>query len=392
MIRAFFLNFVYLGHIYPTLPIIRELKARGVSVTAYGLEDHLELISDNGTITRPYASPPEPEENAMQLAAYNTRWAAVLLPGILRDIERDQPDFIISDSMLPLGWYVARITNLPLIVFTTHYVAKETITDAIGLDDFMRQGDTGTYEDDLVAYRQAAEELQTQLGVKALNLRDTFQIPGDLTIVTTSSALQPASELLDETFKFVGPMIEVRNSAPDFPFEQIDGHTTIYISMGTMASNSEFFQMCGEAFANAPYRVVISTGGKDVSLADLPVNIFLRRYVPQLELLQRVDAFVTHGGWNSINEALYYDVPLIVCPQGKDQFSNAGMIERIGAGKVLMDITPKKLRAAVNDVLADQTYGQRAKDIGHSLRSAGGATRAVSEILAFMQPHTSGKQ
>ena len=256
--------------------------------------------------------------NAMQLAAYQTRWASVLLPGILEDVQRDQPEFIMTDSMLPLGWYVAKIARLPLIVSTTHFVANETITAALGLVDFMRQGDAGTYDDDLANYQQAAAKLQAQFGIEALSARDIFQIPGDLTIVTTSSALQPASELLDETFRFVGPMIEARGDAPAFPFDFVDGHQSIYISLGTLANNDEFFQTCVTAFADTTYRVIISTGGKETSLSDLPQHILLQRYVPQLELLQRVDAFVTHGGWNSVNEALYHDVPLVVCPQGKD--------------------------------------------------------------------------
>ncbi len=387
--RAFFFSFVYLGHIYPTLPIIRQLEIDGVSVTLYGLEDHREMIGNSGTVFRPYMVRPEPEANAMQLAAYMTRWAVRLLPGIMKDIEHDQPDFILTDSMLPLGWYAARLSDLPLVVTTTPYVTTKTITDKLGIVEFMRQGDAGTYEADLALFQRAAEELRIQFGIEALSPRDMFQVPGDLTIVTTSRELQPARDLLDETFKFVGPMIGVRGDAPDFPFDQIEGCPTIYISLGTMASNEDFFRTCVEAFTDVPFCVVISTGGKEVSLADLPQNILLRRYVPQLDLLQRIDVFVTHGGWNSINEALYHDVPLVVCPQGKDQFSNAAIVEGLGAGKMLLEITRDNLHTVVDEVLSDKSYSQHAKEIGESLRSAGGAKRAASEIVAFMQQRSS---
>ena len=56
-----------------------------------------------------------------------------------------------------------------------------------------------------------------------------------------------------------------------------------------------------------------------VKEANLP-NIMLQKFVPQLELLHdpRVFAFVSHGGGNSIVEAMYYGKVLIGFPQVAD--------------------------------------------------------------------------
>jgi hypothetical protein len=62
-----------------------------------------------------------------------------------------------------------------------------------------------------------------------------------------------------------------------------------------------FFRACVEAFAESRYQVVMSIGN-NVSLDDpgpIPANFIARKFVPQLEILQRANLFITHGGMNS---------------------------------------------------------------------------------------------
>merc|ERR1712151_1271247 len=75
--------------------------------------------------------------------------------------------------------------------------------------------------------------------------------------------------------------------------------------------------------------VVMSLGGMPDALEGLPAvpdNFILRNAVPQLELLPRCSAFVTHGGANSMHEALLFGVPLVVVPMFADQPSNGESI------------------------------------------------------------------
>mmetsp|Transcript_1955 Transcript_1955/g.2882 ORF Transcript_1955/g.2882 Transcript_1955/m.2882 type:complete len:293 (-) Transcript_1955:239-1117(-) len=72
---------------------------------------------------------------------------------------------------------------------------------------------------------------------------------------------------------------------------------------------------------------------KVVKGAALP-NVNLQTFVPQLALLNddRVFAFVSHGGGNSILESLYYGKVLVGFPQGGDQLGAAYRIEKLGVG------------------------------------------------------------
>jgi len=70
-----------------------------------------------------------------------------------------------------------------------------------------------------------------------------------------------------------------------------------------------------------------------VKEANLP-NIFLKTFVPQKELLndERVKAFVTHGGANSLLESLYYGKVILGFPIAVDQFGGCYRAEKMGVG------------------------------------------------------------
>ena len=138
---------------------------------------------------------------------------------------------------------------------------------------------------------------------------------------------------------------------------------------------------------------MLLAAGKRTNLADLepiPENFLVRNFVPQLQVLERADLFVTHGGMNSVHEGLWYGVPLIAIPQQLEQAVVATQVERTGAGVALAtrppygEVTAPELRAAVEKVLADRATHQAAsKRLGDSLRAAGGAARAADLILEF---------
>jgi MGT family glycosyltransferase len=119
-------------------------------------------------------------------------------------------------------------------------------------------------------------------------------------------------------------------------------------------------------------------------LGHIPDNFVIQPVVPQLELLQKVDLFITHGGMNSINEGLNYGVPLVVVPQQIEQAINGRLVARQRAGIVLADTPPYGhldaivLRQAVDNVLADPSYRLNAERLGRSFREAGGYQRAAT--------------
>ncbi|VDM79094.1 unnamed protein product, partial [Strongylus vulgaris] len=66
-------------------------------------------------------------------------------------------------------------------------------------------------------------------------------------------------------------------------------------------------------------------------------NIHIKEWFPQVDLLAdpRLTIFITHGGMNSILEAIYYAKPMIVVPLFADQQCNSKNVERKGLGILL---------------------------------------------------------
>jgi MGT family glycosyltransferase len=158
----------------------------------------------------------------------------------------------------------------------------------------------------------------------------------------------------------------------------------VYVSLGTTFNDAlAFYEACFEAFAEQPYDVLLSTGGRAMTLSEAPPNVRVVPFAPQMDVLARASVFVTHGGMNSANEGLWSGVPMVVVPQRGDQFLVAGRMAELGAGIALMppEVTPQRLRGAVGRVLVEDSFREHARALGASLVAAGGAARAADEIL-----------
>lgn len=116
---------------------------------------------------------------------------------------------------------------------------------------------------------------------------------------------------------------------------------TIYISMGTVVKNSEVYYNCIEAFRNTEYQVIMSIGDNEVDIQNLPDHIEVYQSVDQMAVLSIADVFLTHCGMNSVSEALYYEVPLVMFPQTPEQEAVAKRVKELGAGRRLASMEKK---------------------------------------------------
>ncbi len=157
------------------------------------------------------------------------------------------------------------------------------------------------------------------------------------------------------------------------------------MSLGTLFNaDPAFYRMCFEALRRLDVQVVLSVGRR-ISIPDLgtpPANVLVRAHVPQLEILKRASAFVTHGGMNSVSEGLFYGVPLVVVPQMSEQYIVGRRVEELGAGVFMTPeaVTADSLHHAVSRLLLDDTFSTVARAIGESFRVAGGVTRAADVV------------
>jgi MGT family glycosyltransferase len=125
---------------------------------------------------------------------------------------------------------------------------------------------------------------------------------------------------------------------------------------------------------------------KAEKLGSIPDNIFIYPFVPQLEILKQTSVFITHGGMNSVNESIYYGVPMLVMPVGNDQPAVARQIETLHMGKRLSKkhLTPEILADNAMNILNDDSYKKSIQIFQKSMLNAGGNNQIAEEILEYL--------
>jgi MGT family glycosyltransferase len=115
--------------------------------------------------------------------------------------------------------------------------------------------------------------------------------------------------------------------------------------------------------------------------------VIAHRSVPQPEVLARAALFVTHGGVNSVNEALYAGVPMLVVPQGADQPLVASHVVELGAGLSIRteDVNVEVVRALAQRLLDEPRFRAAASTLQVAQRQAGGYPRAADELERYLQ-------
>ncbi|CAE8607443.1 unnamed protein product [Polarella glacialis] len=167
----------------------------------------------------------------------------------------------------------------------------------------------------------------------------------------------------------------------------------------------QVYRSCFEALGgDRDILALLATGLCDDALEGLlppvPSNFLVVPSVPQLEVLKLCDAFVTHGGANSMHEALSFGVPLAVVPIFGDQPFNADSVARCGAGvsfrNPLRTLNSSSLRSAVQSLLQLETgdgsigsnpYRSAALAVSKQLADAGGAPAAAKAVLDAVRDH-----
>jgi MGT family glycosyltransferase len=367
-----FLNIAMHGRVNPTLPVVAELVRRGHSVTyhtspAFGAE----IAAAGATVhlypggDQPLPDPPTPLTLLEGLARTTVR----LLPAVLADLRRIRPDLIVHDSACPWGAVAARELGVPAVSSFTTFA-------------FNRQAPSPTrFSAELLAagYLRARWRLRH----RGLPLFDLGNLRQPLNLVYTSRAFQLGAEDLDGSYRFVGPSIGARPADPSFPAGRLRD-PVLYASLGTVFNaDPRLLRTFATALAPLGGTVVVATGQTDpAALGPLPASVIARRSVPQPEILARAALFITHGGMNSVNEAMYAGVPMLVVPQGADQPLVARRVVELGAGLSIRteDGSVGVVRALAQRLLDTPRFRAAARTLRAAQHEAGGYQRATDEL------------
>ncbi|WP_460070485.1 macrolide family glycosyltransferase [Streptomyces sp. YKOK-I1] len=377
------------GHVNPTLPVVAELVRRGHEVTYHTSPAFRDEIEAAGAAVhlypggdQPLPDPPTPVTWMESLAST----AVHLLPAVLTALRRDRPDLIVHDSACPWGAVAARELGVPAASsFTTFALDRQVPSPTRGSWDLLTAATAQPRS--VRGYLRSRWALHRRFDARGLPLLDLANIRQPLNLVYTSRAFQPAVESFDRSYRFVGPSIGARPVDPSFPADRLRD-PVLFASLGTVF-DADPRLLRGLATALAPLggTVIVSTGQTDPeALGPLPANVLARRFVPQPEVLARAALFVTHGGMNSVNEALYAGVPLLVIPQGADQPMVARRVVELGAGLSMrtQDVAKGSVHVLARRLLHEPRFRAAARSLQAAQREAGGYRRATDELERYL--------
>ncbi|MBI5713232.1 MAG: glycosyl transferase [Chloroflexi bacterium] len=405
MPKIIFFNIPAHGHVNPSIPLVKELVRRGERVIYYCTETYRAKIESTGAEFRSYGAeydfaPGQDAVTPFRAMSLILEAGEGVIAKVIDPVRAEKPDYILYDSMCVWGKQIAHIIGVAAVCSCSIFLVHSKNLRDVPLDTrFQLQMTMGlpTLLASLWRYSRIALRLKRKYGVSSPFFANFFANPGDMTLVYTSRYFQAGADKFDDSFKFVGPLIAPRNDPHDpqtsevfavFETSEVLKKPLLYISLGTLFNERvDFFRACIEAFNDDRYNVIMSIGNKidPVALGVIPSNFIVRPHVPQLEILQHADLFITHGGMNSVSEGCWYGVPMIVLPQVGDQVVIAGRIAQLGAAEKLTDITPRAIRALAEKVLSNSNYKIQSEKIGQTLREAGGVSRAVEEIQDFVK-------
>ena len=374
------------GHTNPTLGVVKELVSRGHEVWYYSYDIMREKIESAGA-TFISCDDYDREQNLSDIdttrlgkdLAFSTKilvdTTLALDDKVCREMTELKPDCIVADSMALWGKAVALKLGIPFVSSTTTFAFNQHSARIMkqSLKDLFKM---------MISMPKTSKQVK-RLKDKGYPVNNILDIIGNddntHTIVYTSPEFQPCSETFSEKYAFVGPSIRPASEKVEKRKDKL-----IYISMGTVNNDMmPFYKACISALRDTDYQVIISVGNL-VSIEDfgeLPENISVYSHVDQIAVLKKADVFVSHCGMNSVNESLYFEVPLVMLPQTSEQKGVAERVSQLGAGIKFDKSDGASVLRAINKILSVDTYKQNAKKIAEGFKNSSGSKGAADKII-----------
>ncbi|WKV71215.1 macrolide-inactivating glycosyltransferase [Streptomyces sp. PCS3-D2] len=380
------------GHVNPSIEVIRELVARGHRVSYAIPASFAEQVAGTGATPVVYTSTlpteDEPEAWGTELIDHLETFlndAVQALPQLAAAFEGDEPDLVLHDITAYPAPVLAHRWGVPAVSLSPNLVAWEGYEQEVAEPMFaeLKASERGQ------AYYAAFAAWLTENGLG--DQVDRFQGRPRRSLVLIPKALQPHADRVDESVHtFVGACQGDRSAAQGTwtrP-EAARGRKVVLVSLGSaFTKQPAFYRACIDAFADLPDWYVVLQIGRHTDQADLgeiPANVEVHRWVPQLDILRQADAFITHAGAGGSQEGLATATPMVAVPQAVDQFGNADVLASLGVARhvPMADADATTLREAVLALVADPAVAVRAEEIRAGMAAEGGTRRAADLIEA----------
>lgn len=292
-----------------------------------------------------------------------------------------EPDLIVYDFCAVEGYFVGQVLGVRTWCSIPGLVGPQTDRDYLARS-------LATPEN-----RNALAAIARRFGVRVRPdqvelISNSLHLPAELNLLWSYPSVTPADFLVNRSparYQFAGYLSDGHPAR-----REAGGVPTVYLSFGTEVMDNLWLDQeeirlgirrcvagLARRWASWPAEVVFATQDKPV-LDRYPANWRVCPRADQQETLSRADVFVTHGGSNSLHEAVLLRVPMVVVPFFGDQMLVGRRVRELGIGITLdtpEGVEKDKPRPHLNDglaaridqavcrVLGDDRYRRRCADL-----------------------------
>jgi zeaxanthin glucosyltransferase len=386
------------GHINPMLSLAQCLQDLDYSLVFYAASDISDIWKEAGLVGNVYYGGIHlPADFITKGAAFNERlreyewmlqWIKTLLLDVVEDqvkviehiIEKEQPDFILTDPM----------------VYAAVIAANEFQLTWVGVSSSLNPFTPADWTCPLVEMLNSLSDERKAL-FKNLKYKAAFRI---------SDVLSPWLNLAYSCPSYAPPLMpdpyHVHHLGKSFnrleanEKSSIHGLNTplkkVYVSLGSQIyHHPEVFLKISKVCKQNNIRLVAAVNDllDDASFVEsMGEEDVLLRFAPQLEILPNIDLMISHGGANSVMEALSFGKPILLLPHCNDQLLQARFLEHSKAGLVLDPYTANETdyAHAIGDLLAEAaSFSSKAKELAIEINNLGGPQRGAELIHDWVQ-------
>jgi UDP:flavonoid glycosyltransferase YjiC (YdhE family) len=379
-VRVLFVVLPGVGHVRPMTPTARAVRRAGHEVLFATGRDFLGHVAAAGFPAEP-AGPTRTEARDERLRRYPESgtvrpteqqrfhvlrvWAGIYAPIMLRDllplIARWRPDLIVYDMLALAAPLAAAVSGVPAVSHSTGPGFAHDLLDEAGewVAPLWRE-----HGRPVPAAAGAYGRAHLDVWPAALQLPDVWPATPQPPDVRLSDVQLPdpgeRPDLLPVTSEDDEPAGEA--PLPDW-FADLPYPHSVHVTLGTVFNhNLDAFRAVVAALRDRPVNLLVTVGpdGDPAELGEQPEHVRVTRWLPHRALLPACALVVCHGGGGTTLKSLRHGVPLLLLPQGADEFRTARACERVGVARHLDpdSVDPDRVRDQFNLLWTDSGYRQ----------------------------------
>jgi UDP:flavonoid glycosyltransferase YjiC (YdhE family) len=399
-VRALFTLLPARGSLQPLLPVAEAMRARGHQVALCSAPRLREEVEAHGLAFLPagldwHVSDPDYIDVLCRAAG------GLAFPPLTGE---ERFAWVIANLFIGAA---ARRMLPELIVFARRWSADLIVRESLEFAGCVAAEALGLPHASVAAAADSALDRRRELAGPLTPLRQQAGLPadpdGDMAYrylhlcFTTPGFDGPAASFPPTARFFAHHSTPVpHENLPPWP-DLLAERPTVLVSMGTVFHRTPGLQeTILAALRDEPFNLLIALGFDQdpARLGPLPPHVRVRPTLPQAALLPRCALLVSHGGFNSVKEALAEGVPLAILPIAGDQPYCARRCQALGVARVIWpaDRNAPAIRAAVRAVLTDPSYRQRARRMRDELRALPPVADAAAALEQIVAEHAGQRQ